>query len=112
MNRLSDLLVVFAFLFAPLAFGFEGMPQETYPSRVPAEIYGQAMSIDRAADLVSIRQVMPKNVGMAPITTTFTATNGTSLSQIHEGDKVKALVESINGHPVVLDISRRPWPIQ
>lgn len=48
---------------------------------------------------------------MTPLTTVFKATDPAMLSEIREGDKVEALIERLNGQPVVLKISRRSWNI-
>jgi Cu/Ag efflux protein CusF len=112
MNRFAGSLAVVTFLCASPDFASEAEPENAYPLRSPAIVYGQVMEIDRAAELVSIRQVMPKNVGMAPLTTVFKAGDAASLDRIHERDKVKAMVESIDGQPVALKLWRRRWPIQ
>jgi Cu/Ag efflux protein CusF len=49
---------------------------------------------------------------MAPLTTVFKATDAASLNRIREKDKVKAIVESIHGQPVLMKVWRRRWPIQ
>jgi Cu/Ag efflux protein CusF len=113
MNRFAGSFAVAVFLSAPPVFASEEAASEnSHRLQLPLVIYGQVTEIDRVTDLVSIRQVMPKNVGMAPLTTVFKATDPASLSWIQEGDKVKAVVESINGQPVVLKVWRRRWPIQ
>jgi Cu/Ag efflux protein CusF len=113
MNRFAGSLAVAVFLSAPPVFASEeAAPKNSYRLQLPLVIYGQVTNIDHMADLVSIRQVMPKNVGMAPLTTVFKANDAASLGSIQEGDKVKAIVESIDGQPVVLKVWRRRWPIQ
>jgi Cu/Ag efflux protein CusF len=112
MNRFAGPLAVVTFLCTSPDFASEAEPENAYPLRSSVMVYGQVTGIDRAADRVSIRQVMPKNVGMVPITTVFKASDAASLDRIHENDKVKAIVESFDGQPVVLKLWRRRWPIQ
>lgn len=87
------------------------MPSTPYQSPVPKLADGEVVKLDRASGLVTIRQTMPKNVGMTPLTTVFKATDPAMLNEIREGDKVEALIERLNGQPVVLKISRRSWSI-
>ncbi|HEY3599299.1 MAG TPA: copper-binding protein [Paraburkholderia sp.] len=108
MNKLVELLVAAGFL----CIAAQVSAQTSYSPGFPMVVYGQVAKIDFATDVVSIRQVMPKNVGMAPITIKIKAMDDSMFSRIHEGDKVKAVIENVNGQPVVLKISRRPWPIQ
>jgi|ERR1700748_3175 Cu/Ag efflux protein CusF len=112
MNRFAGPFAVAVFLCAPPVFASEEESRDAYSSQLPMVIYGQVTEIDRTVDLVSIRQVMPKNVGMAPLTTVFKASDASFLNSIREGDKVKAVVESVDGQPVVLKVWRRRWPIQ
>ncbi|TCK33328.1 Cu/Ag efflux protein CusF [Paraburkholderia sp. BL8N3] len=112
MKKLIDLSSIAGFLVAASAFAVQAMPSKPYQATAPMVADGQVVKLERATALVAIRQTMPKNVGMVPLTTVFRATDPAMLGGIHEGDKVEALVERLNGQPVILKISRRPWPIQ
>jgi Cu/Ag efflux protein CusF len=109
MNRLMDLVVAGGFLCVT----GEGVAQASYPQgSEPTVIYGQIVKIDRGEGMVSVRQVMPKNVGMVPITLTLKA-NGNALdNSIHEGDKIRGLIQNVDGRQIALKLCRRPWPIQ
>ena len=86
--------------------------QTSDPPGVSTIVYGQVAKIDRPAGFFSIRQVMPKNVGMVPITIPLNTTDDALLGRIYEGEKVKAVIGNVNGQTTALKVYRRHWLIQ
>ncbi|RQS71515.1 RND transporter MFP subunit [Burkholderia sp. Bp8963] len=67
----------------------------------------EVKKVDAATGMVTLKHGALENVGMPPMTMAFKAKDAAMVKQIHEGDKVKVRVESVNGTLTVVKLVKQ-----
>ncbi|HDR9318631.1 TPA: copper-binding protein [Burkholderia vietnamiensis] len=63
--------------------------------------------VDAASGMVTLKHGALENVGMPPMTMAFKARDAAMVKRIHEGDRVKVRVESVNGTLTIVKLVKQ-----
>ncbi|MBU6486884.1 MAG: copper-binding protein [Burkholderiales bacterium] len=67
----------------------------------------EVKKVDAASGMVTLKHGALENVGMPPMTMAFKPKDAAMVKQIHEGDKVKVRVESVNGTLTIVKLVKQ-----
>jgi len=67
----------------------------------------EVKKVDPETGMVTLKHGALENVGMPPMTMAFKAKDAAMVKQVHEGDKVKVRVESVNGMLTIVKMEKR-----
>jgi len=76
---------------------------ESHAALTDAEV----KKVDAASGKVTLKHGALDNVGMPPMTMAFKAKDAAMVKQVHEGDKVKVRVESVNGTLTIVKLEKQ-----
>ncbi|KDB09641.1 Copper binding periplasmic protein CusF [Burkholderia sp. lig30] len=102
--------------FAAPAFAGDDMAGMTMPMKASASTStssnamladAEVKKVDAASGMVTLKHGALENVGMPPMTMAFKARDAAMVKRIHEGDKVKVRVESINGTLTIVKLVKQ-----
>lgn len=68
----------------------------------------EVKKIDVTTGMVTLKHGALENVGMPPMTMAFKAKDANMVKQVHEGDKVRVRVESVNGTLTIVKLEKQP----
>ena len=102
-------------MFAAPAFAGDdmaGMNMSMKPSAAKASpnatlTDAEVKKIDPTTGMVMLKHGALENVGMPPMTMAFKAKDAAMVKQVHEGDKVKVRVESVNGTLTIVKLEKQ-----
>ena len=101
-------------VFAAPAFAGDDMAGMTMSMNASASTSSNAAltdaevkKVDAASGMVTLKHGALENVGMPPMTMAFKAKDAKMVKQIHEGDKVKVRVESVNGTLTIVKLVKQ-----
>src|SRR6266702_1864331 len=115
MKKLIVAAVAVAAIVATPAFAGDDMagmnmsikPSATKTSSNSALTDAEVKKVDPATGMVTLKHGALENVGMPPMTMAFKAKDAAMVKQVHEGDKVKVRVESVNGTLTIVKMEKQ-----
>ncbi|BCG02376.1 hypothetical protein PPGU19_069440 (plasmid) [Paraburkholderia sp. PGU19] len=67
----------------------------------------EVKKVDAETGMVTLKHGALENVGMPAMTMAFKAKDAAMVKQVHEGDKVKVRIESVNGMLTIVKMEKR-----
>ncbi|MFP3552571.1 copper-binding protein [Paraburkholderia sp. SIMBA_049] len=111
MKKLIVVSAVFAAVFVAPAFAGDDMAgmnmSAPSASTKSALTDAEVKKVDPETGMVTLKHGALENVGMPPMTMAFKAKDPAMVKQVHEGDKVKVRVESVNGMLTIVKMEKR-----
>ncbi|SKD03114.1 Cu and Ag efflux protein CusF [Burkholderia sp. YR290] len=114
MKKLIVASAVLAAVFVAPAFAGDDMagmkmsaPSASKMSPKTALTDAEVKKVDPETGMVTLKHGALENVGMPPMTMAFKAKDAAMVKQVHEGDKVKVRVESVNGTLTIVKMEKQ-----
>ena len=114
MKKLIVASVALAAVVAAPAFAGDDMagmnmskPSASKMSSNTALTDAEVKKVDAETGMVTLKHGALENVGMPPMTMAFKAKDAAMVKQVHEGDKVKVRVESVNGTLTIVKLEKQ-----
>ncbi|BFG78160.1 copper-binding protein [Paraburkholderia terrae] len=110
MKKLIVASAVLAAVFVAPAFAGDdmaGMKMSAPSASKTALTDAEVKKVDPETGMVTLKHGALENVGMPPMTMAFKAKDPAMVKQVHEGDKVKVRVESVNGMLTIVKMEKR-----
>lgn len=111
MKKLIVVSAVLAGVFVAPAFAGDDMAgmkmSAPSASTKSALTDAEVKKVDPETGMVTLKHGALENVGMPPMTMAFKAKDPAMVKQVHEGDKVKVRVESVNGMLTIVKMEKR-----
>ena len=110
MNPIYKFAVAALVIASPLAYAQDahhgahaahGAPAAAQADR---QVDGEIKKVDKEAGRITIRHGALKNLGMAPMTMVFRASDAALVDKVKAGDKVKFTAERVDGALTVTEI--------
>jgi Cu/Ag efflux protein CusF len=91
--------------------GMAGMSMSAKPSAMKtapdtALADAEVEKVDAATGMVTLKHGALANVGMPPMAMAYKAKDAAMVERLHEGDKVKVRVESVNGTLTIVKLKK------
>ncbi len=115
MKKLVLALAAFGVVVTAPAFAADDMagmnmsmkPSASVKSSNAALTDAEVRKVDPSTGMVTLKHGALENVGMLAMTMAFKAKDATMVKRVHEGDKVKARIENVDGTLTIVKLEKQ-----